>query len=102
MATTSITLKTATESLSFDARTGRLVSFRARHAPGQEFIASTPDHPVFLIQYLDAKGEYCRLTSFDARTARIRRTRQDGAEIRDEAGALGRGAGQAAGRSGSP
>ena len=74
-----ITLQTATDSLSFDRRTGRLRSFRGRSAPALELLASSPDHPVFVIQYLDRRKEYRRLTSFDAAEVRIEVDRRQGA-----------------------
>ena len=80
MSTTTVTLKTGTESLSFDRQSGRLVSFRSKFAPGQEFIASSPEHPVFVLQYLDRQRQYRRLTSHDARSIRIVRARRNGAD----------------------
>ena len=74
-----ITLGTLTETLGFDARTGQLVSFRSKHAPGQEFIASAPDHPAFVLQYLDGKGQYRRITSLDAGETRVSCSRKSGA-----------------------
>jgi len=76
-----VSLKTKTESLQFDRRTGRLISFRSHHAPGQEFLASSEEHPVFVLQYLDRQGEYRRLTSFDARRTRVACSRQDGRDV---------------------
>ncbi len=65
-------LETATETLRFDRDTGRLLSFRLRAAPARELLASAPDHPVFALQHLDARGEYRRLTSFEAHRRRVR------------------------------
>ena len=71
-----LTLKTATETLGFDRRSGRLISFRSQAEPGQEFIATSPDHPVFVLQFLDKQGEYHQVTSHDARDKRISMTGQ--------------------------
>ena len=71
MPSATIRLRTDTESLAFDRRSGRLVSFRAHRAPDQEFIASTAEHPAFVLQYLDKTGNYQRLTSLDAEQMRL-------------------------------
>lgn len=71
-----ITLASLTETLAFDAASGRLVSCRSRQAAGQEFIASAAAHPVFILQYLDPQNEYRRLTSADAQTRQISCRRQ--------------------------
>ncbi len=61
-----LVLDTSTDSLAFDPPSGRLVSFRTRSAPSQEFIASSPDHPAFVIQYLDEDRQYQQLDSRSA------------------------------------
>lgn len=61
----------------FEQATGRLISFRGNAARNQELLASAPDHPVFIIQFLDARKSYQRLTSFDARRRRIHLTHHD-------------------------
>ncbi len=62
-----LSLQTATSTLGFDRDSGRLVSFTSRSAPDQEFVASAPDHPAFLLHYLDSEGQYQSLDSFSAR-----------------------------------
>jgi hypothetical protein len=58
MTSTELTvLQTATDTLGFDAATGRLVSFRSQHAPEQEFLAFAPEHPAFVLNYIDAHRE---------------------------------------------
>ena len=55
--------------LGFDPESGRLVSWRPRHAPEQQFLAAEDSHPVFVIQYLSSVSRgraYSRLDSFDA------------------------------------
>lgn len=61
-----ITLETRDTILQLDPASARLVSWRARAALEQEFILSTPEHPVFQIQYLDAERQYQLLTSHQA------------------------------------
>ena len=67
-----IVLETAGARLGFQPRSGRLISFRSRQAPQQQFIAAAAAHPVFVIQYLDDRREYGRLDSFDAAETDIR------------------------------
>ncbi len=74
-----VTLKSSTELLAFERHSGRLVSFRSLSAPGQEFIASAPEHPAFVVQFLDEKGEYRRITSHDARQTRVSMTEKGAA-----------------------
>lgn len=76
-----LTLKTTGETLKFSRESGRLVSWRSRHAPEQEFIASRPNHPVFNINYLDDAGQYHRLTSHDARRVAIELKKARGESI---------------------
>lgn len=66
-----LSLLTSTDSLSIDAQSGRLVSFRTSATPDQEFIASSPDHPVFVIHYLDQGRRYQRLDSRKAESTHI-------------------------------
>jgi hypothetical protein len=68
-----LAISSQTETLRFDRRTGRLLSFRSRAAPDQELLASTPQHPALVLQYLDRRGAYQQLTSFDAQGIRIAR-----------------------------
>ena len=58
-----IVLETAGARLGFDPLSGQLISFQAQK---QQFIAANASHPVFVIQYLGDRREYCRLDSFDA------------------------------------
>ena len=68
---TAFMLETADDKLTFDAASGRLTSFRSKAAPEQEFITSAPEHPVFIIQYLDADREYRQVDSLDASETQI-------------------------------
>lgn len=61
-----ILLKTVHDQLALDASTHRLVSFRALTVPDQEFIISNPEHPVFILQYLDEEHQYQQLNSLQA------------------------------------
>jgi len=61
-----ITLHTAVDTLQFEPTTGKLVSLRRQATPEQEFIASAPEHPAFVIQYLDEACKYRQLTSLMA------------------------------------
>jgi hypothetical protein len=67
-----IVLETRDDVLGFDPVEGRLVSFRSKGAPDQEFIASAPAHPVFTIQYLDGEREYQQIDSRSATEHEIR------------------------------
>ena len=61
-----LVIETANDNLTLDGETGRLMSFRSKAAPEQEFLASVPEHPVFVIQYLDADREYQQADSRSA------------------------------------
>jgi hypothetical protein len=78
---TPLVLKSASETLAFDRRSGRLVSFRSACAPGVEFIASAPDHPVFVIQGLDSRRAWFRITSRDAAAVSISATDKNGRRV---------------------
>lgn len=65
------TLRTRCDTLQFEAETGRLVSFRSAAAPEQEFIESSPEHPVCAIQWLDAQRMARWMDSHSARTIRV-------------------------------
>lgn len=67
-----IVLKTVHDTLQFDMKTGRLVSFRSKAAPDQEFITSTDDDPIFIIQYLDAKRHFRQISSNQAAEVKVR------------------------------
>ncbi|HUU23909.1 MAG TPA: DUF6259 domain-containing protein [Phycisphaerae bacterium] len=81
MAESLYVLETVGDVLSFERETGRLVSFRSKAAPDQEFIASAADHPVFVLQYLDERRQYRQLDSHEAESARITCERGAGAAI---------------------
>ncbi len=76
-----IALCSATETLKFDAATGSLLSFRSSRAPELELLASSPQHPAWVLQYLDTNGNYREMTSFDARKASISKRAQNGTTI---------------------
>lgn len=76
---TSLSLQSATETLTFDRRSGRLTGFRPHVAADLNMIASIPEHPAFVVQALDARGEYIRFTSRDARSVAVAVTETSGA-----------------------
>ena len=59
--TGTIALETAIDQYRFDAGSGRLVSLRAKRAPDVELLASSPEHPVFVLKYLgnDRQPRWC-------------------------------------------
>ncbi len=60
-------LRTANCALSLNERTGGLASFRAAHAPDQEFLVPNhADFPLFVIQYLDAQHRLQEISSLEA------------------------------------
>jgi hypothetical protein len=61
-----LTLESQNDIVQVDSETLRLVSFRSKSAGEQEFIVSQPEHPVFVIQYLDEAREYQCLSSLQA------------------------------------
>jgi len=50
-------LETALDRLAFDAASGRLISLTPKSDPDAELLASAPEHPAFVLQYLD-EGQY--------------------------------------------
>ena len=66
-----IRMETSHDVLGFDQQTGRLVSFRSKAAPDQEFIASSTDDPVFVIQYLDQGRRFRQIASSEAEGVEI-------------------------------
>ena len=66
-----IYLETASDTLGFEQATGKLVSMRSNSAPEQEFIASAPEHPAFIIQYLDEQCNYRQLTSVQSASCKL-------------------------------
>ena len=76
--TNPIILETADAQLEFDAHSGRLIGFRPQASPEQQFIAPADDHPVFVVQYLDADRRYQQIDSFDASEFTIEREESGG------------------------
>ena len=66
-----ITLETLTDTLQFDPQTLALISFCSKAAPDQEFIAHSPQHPVFVIGLLDKRRQYRWLDSHQAEILRV-------------------------------
>ena len=64
-------LETSTATLKLDSGTLRLLSFTHMDVPEQEFIASVPEHPIFIIQYLDENRHYKQLSSHHAREVTV-------------------------------
>jgi hypothetical protein len=60
-------LSNSNHTLEFDQKTARLLSFRARSAPDQEFAATNDQLPVFVIQYLTADREFRQVASTEAK-----------------------------------
>ena len=58
-----ITLETSHDTLQLCTQTGRLLSFRSKAAPDQEFMATNKDDPVFVIQYLDEANHFRQIAS---------------------------------------
>ena len=56
-------LQTAADRLTFDSDSGRLISLQPLRAPGVELIASAPEHPAFVVQYIDENGRFAQLDS---------------------------------------
>jgi len=59
-------LETALDRLQFDPKTGRLVSFRAKLTPDQEFIQADDKDPAFVVQYLDEDRLFRQISSQQA------------------------------------
>lgn len=76
-----VVAKTSADTLRFDASTHRLLSLRPLAAPEQEFISSTPEHPVFVIQHLDAGRQYRQLGSRQAASVTTRCERNGGETV---------------------
>jgi len=84
------TLETALDVLTFDRNSGRLVSMAPKYAPGTELIASRPDDPAFVLQYLDENREYRQVSSRSAAAVRLTEGPSgDGRELRMEFERLG-------------
>ena len=72
-----ISLESSTAITKIDGATLRLLSIAPKAAPEQEFIASIPEHPVFLIQYLDRNNRYQQLNSHHAETVTVSREQEE-------------------------
>ncbi|NLF02435.1 MAG: hypothetical protein GX601_15815 [Anaerolineales bacterium] len=68
-----LTLETSQDVLGFCRKTGRLVSFRSKLAPDQEFVVGKDDDPVFVIQYLDNQRRYRQIASGQAQETTLTR-----------------------------
>ena len=60
-----VTLKTAQDLLTFDTKTGALVGLAPVREPNVNLLATRPEDPAFVLQYLDA-GEYVTVDSRQA------------------------------------
>ena len=76
-----LVLETAADILKFDRATGCLVSLCSKAVPDQEFIAWAPEHPAFVIGYLDEEREYRLLPSAKAEKVEIQQDRLDGSQV---------------------
>ena len=75
-------LRTLCDTLGFDPVTGRLISCRAHAAPDMEMIASLPEHPTFVLRYLDDQREFQHLLSTAAESVAVAvRSEVDGATL---------------------
>ena len=68
-----ITLETASDRFGFDAESGQLVSMVRKDTDDVELIASVPDHPVFVIQYLSETREYLYVDSLSSQDVSVER-----------------------------
>ncbi|MBI2941682.1 MAG: hypothetical protein HYY04_14710, partial [Chloroflexi bacterium] len=75
-----VTLTTATDTVEFGAKSGRLLSFRSRSAPDQEFIEAGAVAPAFVVQYLDDGRRYRQLTSSQAENVEVS-VREEGGKV---------------------
>ena len=66
-----IALETSHDTLQLDAQTGQLISFRSKAAPDQEFMETSKDDPVFVIQYLDEAGRFRQIASTQAQQVQV-------------------------------
>lgn len=74
-------LRTATDTLHFDAESGHLAALDSRFAPGHNLIAATTDSPVFVLQYLDTQRRFRQLSAANATAIDVVHTpSDDGAE----------------------
>src|SRR6266849_4423892 len=58
-----IVLGNSNHQLKFDRKNARLLSFKAKDAPDQEFIVSSEQVPVFVIQFLIGDREFQQISS---------------------------------------
>ncbi len=63
-----LVLGNSNHQLKFDAGSGRLLSFEAN---GQQFITTTADDPVFVVQYLDDHDEFQQVDSRQGKSVRV-------------------------------
>jgi hypothetical protein len=70
--TRDLTLETSLDRLQFNAH-GCLVSLRSKAGAEQETIAWQPDHPAFVIGYLDEDRQYRLMSSADAQSVTVDR-----------------------------
>ncbi len=61
-----IVLENSNHKLEFDSKSARLISFRARITPTQEFAVASEQIPVFVIQYLTRGQEFRQIGSGEA------------------------------------
>jgi hypothetical protein len=66
-----LTLENSNHKLGFDGKNGRLISFRAKNAPGQEFIVSNGPLPIFVVQYLTSENEFRQIVSSEVGEIKI-------------------------------
>jgi len=70
-----IVLENANHRLQFHRQTVRLLSFRAKDAPAQEFVVSNERVPVFVLQHLTRDHQFRQFTSTDAKRVTVEFTR---------------------------
>jgi len=70
--TSTIFLDNGNHRLTFNSKTGQLMSLRASQAMDQEFIFPHDDDPVFVVQYLDDKHFFHQVTSKQAARIEIK------------------------------
>lgn len=62
----SIILETTNDRFEFERETGKLASWRAKTAPGQELLEVGEADPAFVVQYLDSEKRFRQITSRQA------------------------------------
>ena len=66
-----VVLENSNHKLEFDRKNARLISLKAKAAPGQEFIISKQDVPLFVVQYLTSDKDFRQIASVDARNVNV-------------------------------